>query len=102
MAIWEMPARQDYDTRAVSYDSISASVVVVDLTNPKSFVTARRWRADVLVANQKGAEAGTRAAAVQRPSMVVHGTTVDQNFLTWATESRRLINKSNKVVCSSF
>lgn len=90
VALWDFPARQDYDTRVVAYEGISASVVIVDLTNRDTFATARRWRADVLAAHQKGGDSAVEAAAVRRHSLASYKTTLDQNFLTWATESRRL------------
>jgi len=47
VALWDVPGVQHYEPHTQTSDGASASIVVVDLTNPASFETAKHWHADM-------------------------------------------------------
>lgn len=77
--LWDMPSREDYDTRDVSYTGIGASLVMVDLTNLQTLDNARLWRTDTLAVARED-----EAMAARRRSM--RRQTIADDFVTWGDE----------------
>jgi len=77
--LWDMPSREDYDTRDVSYEGIGASLVMVDLTNLQTLDNARLWRTDTLATSRED-----EAMAARRRSM--RRQTLADDFMTWGDE----------------
>jgi len=77
--LWDMPSREDYDTRDVSYEGVGASLVMVDLTNLQTLDNARLWRTDTLATSRED-----EAMAARRRSM--RRQTLTGDFMTWGDE----------------
>lgn len=79
VALWDVPGVQHYEPHTQTSDGASASIVVVDLTNPASFETAKHWHADM--ASNSSHHTLPTAADKRRKSVAKFQ--ISSEFLSW-------------------